>query len=186
MPALTEAEKIFVDGIGIAAATSGVLSQAQGRIFAYIYLSEKPVDLDAIASALQIAKSSVSVNIRALLEWQLVRRVTVPGSRKDHYEGPTDFWRVLQEIVERRFRWNLRQVIATVEETKRALGSKSSIDPSLRRIEALGEFAAAVERGMAGFSSGNAWQPDEAKKAATVTPIASAGSSKKKSAVRRK
>jgi len=40
------------------------------------------------------------VNIRALVEWHLVRRVSVGGSRKDHYEAATDLWRVMQEIME--------------------------------------------------------------------------------------
>ena len=36
----------FVDGIGAAAATSGVLSQLQGRIFALLYLTPGSLSLD--------------------------------------------------------------------------------------------------------------------------------------------
>jgi DNA-binding transcriptional regulator GbsR (MarR family) len=36
---------IFVDGIGTAAATSGILSQLQGRIFALLYLHATPLPL---------------------------------------------------------------------------------------------------------------------------------------------
>jgi len=168
---LSRAEKVFIDGIGVAAATSGVLTQAQGRLFAFVYLRQAPVDLEEIAESLQIAKSSVSVNMKPLLEWQLVRRVAVPGSRKDHYEGASDFWRVLQEIVERRFRWNLRQVIATVEETKRALEESSYSDQIRAKVEALEQFASAVESGMAAFSSGKTWEPDEARRAGAVVSI---------------
>src|SRR3989441_9047749 len=102
---------IFVDGLGAAAATSGILSQLQGRIFALLYLQPRPVALEDIAAELEQSKSNVSVNIRGLVEWHLVRRTRVAGSRKDHYEAATDFWRVMQEIMERRFRWNLRQVL---------------------------------------------------------------------------
>src|SRR5213594_1711982 len=111
---------IFVDGIGAAAATSGVLTQLQGRIFALLYLHQRPLALEEIAVELEQSKSNISVNIRGLIEWHLVRRVTVGGSRKDHYEAATDFWRVMQEIMERRFRWNLRQVLAAVAESARA------------------------------------------------------------------
>src|SRR5881409_3808214 len=112
---------IFVDGLGAAAATSGVLSALQGRIFALLYLQQTPLALEEIASELQQSKSNVSINIRGLIEWHLVRRISVPGSRKDHYEAATNFWRVMQEIMERRFRWNLRQVLAAVGETARAV-----------------------------------------------------------------
>ena len=58
-----------------------------------------------------------------------MRRVHVPGSRKDHYEAATDLVRVMQEISERRFRWNMRQVLTTADETERAMGSEErSVD----------------------------------------------------------
>ncbi len=47
----------FVDGIGAAAATSGVLSQLQGRIFALLYLTPEQLSLDQIADELQQSKS---------------------------------------------------------------------------------------------------------------------------------
>ncbi|MBM4268692.1 MAG: MarR family transcriptional regulator [Deltaproteobacteria bacterium] len=119
---------IFVDGMGAASATSGVLTQLQGRIFAFLYLQPQPVSLEEIAAQLETSKSNVSVNIRGLADWHLVRRVQVPGSRKDHYEAATNLLRVMQQIIDRRFRFNLRQVLATVEETQRAAGDGGTGD----------------------------------------------------------
>lgn len=183
---LNNAENVFVDGIGIASSTSGVLTQAQGRIFALLYLRPRPLSLDEIASELQQSKSNVSVNIRALLDWRLVRRVTVSGSRRDHYEAATDFWRVMQEILERRFRWNLLQVLTTVDATRRT-GDESAVDPSAtesdakfvaERLDALSNFARAVEGGMGGFAQGRTWEPDAVREVANATPITSARSKK--------
>src|ERR1700694_1902086 len=98
---------LFVEGMGAAAATSGILTQLQGRIFGLLYLQPGPLSLDEITDELQQSKSNVSVNVRGLVDWPLVRMTRVPRPRKDHYEAATDFWRVMQEIMERRFRWNL-------------------------------------------------------------------------------
>src|SRR5438093_12003342 len=119
---MERATAIFVEGMGAAAATSGVLTQLEGRIFGFLYLQPGSASLDEITSELGQSKGNVSTNIRGLVDWHLVRRVSVPGSRKDHYEAASDFWRVMQEIMERRFRWNIRQVIATCDETGRASG----------------------------------------------------------------
>src|SRR5438128_11815731 len=100
--------EIFVDGLGAAAATSGVLSALQGRIFALLYLQQTPLALEEIASELQQSKSNVSINIRGLIEWHLVRRISVPGARKDQYEAATNFWRGRQEVMARRCRWTVR------------------------------------------------------------------------------
>jgi len=118
---MDRATGIFVEGIGAAAATSGVLSQLQGRIFALLYLQARPLALEEIAAQLEQSKSNISINIRGLVDWHLVRRTHVAGSRKDYYEAATDFWRGMQEIMQRRFRWNPRQVLASVAETERAL-----------------------------------------------------------------
>ena len=158
---MDRATGIFVDGIGAAAATSGVLNQLQGRIFALLYMEARALSLDEIAEALEQSKSNVSVNIRGLTEWHLVRRSPVGGSRKDHYEAATDFWRVMQEIMERRFRWNLRQVLATIDETSRALGessrSRAAITAVQSRLDALRAFFSAVDAGIGAFNSGKAF-----------------------------
>jgi len=169
---LDQARAVFVDGMGTASATSGVLSQLQGRIFALLYLEDRPVSLDAIAEGLQQSKSNISTNIRGLVEWHLVRRVAVPNSRKDHYEAVADLWRVMQEIMERRFRWNIRQVIAACDETQRTAGGSKGgprrADPERTfiesRLEALRSFAAAVDAGIEAFSRGEPMAPASLQK----------------------
>ena len=161
---LEHAREVFVAGVGNAAATSGVLSQLQGRIFAALYLEEHPLSLDEIAEALQQSKSNISTNIRGLVEWHLVRRVSVHGSRKDHYQAADDFWRVMQEIMERRFRWNIRQVIAACDETGRAAeagrGSRAGERAFVqRRLKTLRAFAAAVDAGIEAFARGEPIAP---------------------------
>lgn len=177
---MDDARGLFVEGMGAASATSGVLSQLQGKIFALLYLEPRPLSLDQIAAELGQSKSNVSVNIRGLVDWHLVRRVSVPGSRKDHYEAAADFWRVMQEIMERRFRWNLRQVAAAVEETKRAAArgkpaskaAERERDFLVRRLDALGAFAEAVDAGIRAFCQGQAITPESVRRAAVqVVPI---------------
>lgn len=150
---------MFVDGIGAGAATSGVLTQLQGRIFGLLYLQQHPLSLDEIAEMLQQSKSNVSVQIRGLADWHLVRRAHVAGSRRDHYEAATDFWRVMQEIMERRFRWNLRQILAAAEETERAIGTGTETTFLRERLRAIHAFAAAVDAGIEAFSQGESFEP---------------------------
>ena len=100
---MDRATGILADGLGAAASNSGILTQQQARIFGLLYLSERPLSLDEIAAELSQSKSNVSINVRVLVEWHLVRRRTLPGSRRDHYEAASDFFRAMQEIFERRF-----------------------------------------------------------------------------------
>lgn len=174
---MDRATAIFVEGMGAAAATSGVLTQLQGRIFGLLYLQRGSLSLDEIVSELGQSKGNISINIRGLVDWHLVRRVSVPGSRKDHYEAASDFWRVMQEIMERRFRWNIRQVIAACDETERAVseGTRPSRAESrerefvAKRLEALRAFGSAVDAGIGAFSQGRPITPETLR----VIPIRS-------------
>ncbi len=173
---MDRATGIFVDGVGTAAATSGILSQLQGRIFALLYLRQQPLALEEIAAELQQSKSNISVNIRGLVEWHLVRRTPVGGSRKDHYEAATNFWRVMQEVMERRFRWTVRQVLATLTETERAASEMPArardADATFvtTRLGALRLFFTAVDAAIGAFTEG---KPVDAETLQRVVPFAS-------------
>ena len=175
---------VFVEGMGAAAATSGILTQLQGRIFGLLYLRATPVSLDELTDELQQSKGNVSVNVRGLIDWQLVRQLRIPGSRKDHYEAATDFWRVMQEIMERRFRWNLRQVVAAAEETEREVTASrprgtdavAQADFIAERLAALREFFAAVDVGLGGFTRGELFAPQPLQRVGLTAPVDDKGS----------
>ena len=175
---MDEITETLVDGIGAAAATSGVLSQQQARIFGLLYAEARPLSLDEIAAELQQSKSNISINIRVLVEWHLVRRKPVAGSRKDHYEAATDFFRAFQEIFERRFRWTVRQVVAAVDDASAvaersrraprdgaARGRQAEIGERLRR---LGAFFRLLDTGIGAFIRG---EPFPAEKLQNVVPL---------------
>jgi DNA-binding transcriptional regulator GbsR (MarR family) len=161
----------LADGLGAAAAASGILTQQQARIFGLLYLAAGPLSLDDIAAELSQSKSNVSLNIRVLVEWHLVRLRPVPGSRRDHYEAATDFFRAMQEIFERRFRWTVRQVLAAAADARAAAaaeprrGQLAGLEERLARLEA---FFGLVDAGIAAFVNGEAFP---AEKLRNVIPM---------------
>ena len=167
----------LVDGLGAAAATSGILTQQQARIFALLYLETDPLSLGDIATELEQSKSNVSINIRALVDWHLVRRKLVAGSRKDHYVAATDFFRAMQEIFERRFRWTVRQVLVAVKETEEEAASVGKAKASERehralmqsRLAALHNFFSMIDVGIGAFVRG---EPFPAEELQNVTSLA--------------
>jgi len=107
------------------------------------------------------------------VEWHLVRHVSVERSRKDHYEAATNFWLVMREIMERRFRWNLRQVLASVAETSHALetGSRAGSGAQAEkrafingRLEGMRAFFAVVDANIGAFTQGQSVAPQAMQK----------------------
>ena len=176
---MDRATAIFVDGVGTAADASGVLSRLQGRIFALLYLRAEALSLDDIAAELEQSKSNISVQIRGLADWHLVRARSVTGSRKDHYEAATDLWQVMQVIMERRFRWIFRQVLASVDETQRVLGetrerdARGRAEHSLRlaRLGAIRTLFQVFDAGIGAFVQGEPVLPAKMRERVPLVPV---------------
>ncbi|MGW2088263.1 GbsR/MarR family transcriptional regulator [Streptomyces sp. NPDC001880] len=91
---LSDRETSFISEMGSLMERWG-LPQATGRLFGYLLLRNKPVDLDTMTRDLGQAKSGLSVAARQLESWTLVRRSTRPGSRRVGYEAMGDLQHLL-------------------------------------------------------------------------------------------
>jgi DNA-binding transcriptional regulator GbsR (MarR family) len=74
------------------------VNRSVSQIQALLYLSERPLTAEEIASKLGLARSNVSTSIRELMAWDLIRRVPVKGDRREHFEAETDLWEIAMRI----------------------------------------------------------------------------------------
>ena len=82
----------FIESAGkISANMLGMVNKVGGQIYALLFLSREPLSLDDISDILQVSKGNISVNIRLLEEFKLVKKVWVKGSRRDYYEANRDY-----------------------------------------------------------------------------------------------
>ncbi|SEQ41266.1 DNA-binding transcriptional regulator GbsR, MarR family [Virgibacillus subterraneus] len=69
------------------------LTPLESRLFAYMYLVEKPMTLDEMSNGLGKSKTSMSTSIRSLSDLNLVTLVWKKGVRKDLYEANTELFK---------------------------------------------------------------------------------------------
>lgn len=114
-----EAVDIFLQGAGkISSALLGMINKVGGQIYALLFVSDEPLSLDDIADRLGVSKSNVSINIRMLEDYDLVRRVWVKGSRKDYYSAQCAYpKKVLKDFLEK-IQKTLSEAITTIERTR--------------------------------------------------------------------
>ncbi|MBI4224400.1 MAG: ArsR family transcriptional regulator [Deltaproteobacteria bacterium] len=116
---LEEAIETFIQGAGqVSAALLGMINKVGGQMYALLYLSEEPLSLDDIAEKLAVSKSNVSINIRLLEDYDLVRKVWVKGSRKDFYSAERNYpKKVIKDFLEN-IRRTLTDALTTIERTR--------------------------------------------------------------------
>lgn len=117
---LEEAVDTFIQGAGKISSVllGGMINKAGGQIYALLFLSDEPLSLDEISNKLAISKSNVSINIRLLEDYNLVRKVWIKGSRKDYYAAECIYpKKVLRAFLEK-IRKTLSDSITTIERTR--------------------------------------------------------------------
>lgn len=76
-----------------------------GQMLALIVFSETPLNADQIAEALGISRGNVSMGLKELQSWRLIRTQPQPGDRKDYFIPNGTVWELgLQVMQERRKR----------------------------------------------------------------------------------
>ncbi len=86
----------YADLFGRAAAVYG-LSPIFGRLYGTLLLSPQPMTLDQLVEAVGAAKSTLSVAMRQLETYRMVRREWLRGDRRDFFVARSDFAAMLQD-----------------------------------------------------------------------------------------
>jgi DNA-binding transcriptional regulator GbsR (MarR family) len=63
-----------------------------GRIHGLLLLNGEPMTADEICERLQISRASASVQLNAILDWGLARRLYRPGDRRQYYQADQEHW----------------------------------------------------------------------------------------------
>ncbi|MEM7404572.1 MAG: GbsR/MarR family transcriptional regulator [Pseudomonadota bacterium] len=81
------------------------INRTVGQIYALLYVNEEALNAEQITQALAVSRSNVSMGLKELQAWRLVRLHHRPGDRRDYFSTPEDVWEILQTlVVERRRR----------------------------------------------------------------------------------
>ncbi len=103
-------------------------NKSVGQIFGVLYLSDKPLSLEEIASRLSMSKGNASINLRYLESWGAVRPVMFSGTRKDHYEANTNLKQILLRRAEEGISRRLDMAEGWIERILSKENGGSSID----------------------------------------------------------
>jgi len=70
-----------------------------GQMVALIVFTEEALNADQIAQALGISRGNVSMGLKELQSWQLIRTQNVPGDRKDYFKPAGDIWTLATQVM---------------------------------------------------------------------------------------
>lgn len=98
---LTPSIQTFVMHFGEMGSRWG-MNRTVSQIYALLMISEEPLNADQIVDCLGISRSNVSMGLKELQSWNLLRLHSIQGDRKDYYGTPEDIWEIARTLIEER------------------------------------------------------------------------------------
>jgi len=117
------------------------INRTVAQVHALLYLSEQPLHAEEICAALDLARSNVSVALKELQGWGIVKLVHLPGDRRDHFESLKDVFEMFRIIALERKRREVDPTLKIIDECIAEAGKPKAADAYVRaRLESMQEF----------------------------------------------
>jgi DNA-binding transcriptional regulator GbsR (MarR family) len=133
LPPLTQA---FVLHFGEMGRNWGI-NRSVGQVYALLFAADRPLHAEAISDALGISRSNVSMAIKELQGWRLVRLVHIPDDRRDHFETPADLWEIFRTLAEERRRREVEPTLSTLRDLLLQTATSDAERHAQARMQAL-------------------------------------------------
>lgn len=73
-----------------------------GQMYALLMVYNRPLNADEMSDMLSISRSNVSMGLKELHSWRLLKVTHYPGDRKEYYRAPEDIFEVARIVLEER------------------------------------------------------------------------------------
>src|SRR4051812_29233102 len=161
----------FVSHFGEMGSRWGI-NRTVGQIYALIFISQRALNADEIAGALEFSRSNVSMGLKELQSWRLVRLKHLPGDRREYFEAPQDVWEIFRVLAEERRR---REIEPTLSMLRMALLEEPVSDADRHAQERMRQMYELIDRLMTWFEDVQKLAPETAMQlmgmGATVTRV---------------
>jgi DNA-binding transcriptional regulator GbsR (MarR family) len=92
------------------------INRTVGQIYALLYVSGRPLPADEIADALGFSRSNVSMGLKELQSWRLVKLQHLAGDRREHFSTPDDVWQIVRILAEERRRREIDPTLSVLRD----------------------------------------------------------------------
>jgi DNA-binding transcriptional regulator GbsR (MarR family) len=134
----------FVEHWGMMARAWGI-NPTMGELFALLYITGTDWTAEELRQWLRVSRGNVSMNLRELLAWGVVRKLHRPGERRELFHAETEVWTLFRRILKERKRRELDPTLMVLERISRLSETKPEFHDLKTRVESLRHFFGLID-----------------------------------------
>ncbi len=133
------AKNKFIQTWGVLGSQWGI-NKTMAQIHALLYISANPLSMEEIMEELQISRGNASMNLRAIMEWGIVYKVTKPGERKEYFEAEKNLDELAVKVAKERSKREIKPVVKVLDELQKELDNTDENKYFIQQISELKNF----------------------------------------------
>lgn len=118
------------------------INRTVGQIYALLYVSAQPLNADEIGEALAFSRSNVSMGLKELQSWNLVRLIHRPNDRREYFQAPEDVWAIFRTLANERRK---REIDPTLSMLREALMEQPATAEDIHAQERMKQMHSFIE-----------------------------------------
>jgi HTH-type transcriptional regulator, glycine betaine synthesis regulator len=134
----------FVEHWGMMARAWGI-NPTMGELFALLYITGTDWTAEELRQWLRVSRGNVSMNLRELLAWGVVRKLHRPGERRELFHAETEVWTLFRRILKERKRRELDPTLMVLDRISRLSETKPELRDLKARVESLRHFFGLID-----------------------------------------
>ena len=104
------------------------ISRAMAEIHGLLLLTNEPICTEDIMEKLKMSRGNVHINLRALMDWNLIQKVLKVGERREYFLAEKDIWIITRNIMIQRKKRELEPLMKSLDELSNVKGDGEETD----------------------------------------------------------
>jgi len=142
---LDEAKQRFIQAWGAFGSQWGI-NRSMAQVHALLMISPEPLSTEDVMERLGISRGNANMNIRELINWQLVQKVLRPGERKEYFEAEKDVWKIATHVARERKKRELEPMMELLNELKDVKGNTAEANAFKQTVNDIHELSVRLNK----------------------------------------
>ncbi len=124
---LPEAKAQFIQSWGVLGSQWGI-NRTMAQVHALLLVSPEPLSAEDIMEQLSVSRGNTNMNVRELMDWDLVNKVIIPGERREYFTAEKDIWKVATLIMYQRKKRELDPMVKVLNQLSEVKGDADNAE----------------------------------------------------------
>ncbi len=144
---LKEAKKQFIQTWARLGGEWGI-NRTMAQVHALLLATERPLTTDDVMEELKISRGNANINLRELMNWNLIYRDNIPGDRKEYFRAEKNVWEIAKRIARERKKREIEPLLREFSQMEKVDETTTEAKQFTKTIADIHALANKMDKGM--------------------------------------